>query len=324
MIAPVHERGGALLTVLLLVAVMATIAATALDRLRVGTRLAANVATVDQSRAWLGMAEELALTRIEDLVGADDSRTLGQGWLGIERTIALPGGGAATARITDGGNCFNLNSLVEARPDGSHGERAIARRQLVALATTLGIAEGQATGIAAAAADYIDSDTAPLASGREDGANGMRGMSSNQLMADPSELRVVPGVGSREFGLLRPWLCALPTTELSPLNINTLRPEQAPLLAMLAPGRLDVARARAQLSSRPADGFASVLDFWNAPALAGAEPDQQAAAQVRLKTSFFMLHARVDAGGLAVEEVALIDARRRPSRLVSRTYGSEV
>ncbi len=34
---------------------------------------------------------------------------------------------------------------------------------------------------------------------------------------------------------LRPWICALPGTALLPINVNTLLPEQAPLLAMLAP-----------------------------------------------------------------------------------------
>ena len=42
---PAHERGAALLTVLLLVAVMAVIAATALDRLTLATRIAGSAAT---------------------------------------------------------------------------------------------------------------------------------------------------------------------------------------------------------------------------------------------------------------------------------------
>ena len=42
------ERGAALLSVLLLVAVMAVIAATALDRLTLATRIAGSAATVDQ------------------------------------------------------------------------------------------------------------------------------------------------------------------------------------------------------------------------------------------------------------------------------------
>ena len=46
------ERGAALLAVLLLVAVMAVIAASALDRLMLATRIAGSAATVDQGRAY--------------------------------------------------------------------------------------------------------------------------------------------------------------------------------------------------------------------------------------------------------------------------------
>src|SRR5690606_12898479 len=53
------ERGAALLSVLLLVAVMATVAATALDRIGVATRLAGNAATLAQARLWLQMTEQL-------------------------------------------------------------------------------------------------------------------------------------------------------------------------------------------------------------------------------------------------------------------------
>ena len=68
---PPDERGAALLTVLLLVAVMAVIAATALDRLTLATRIAGSAATVDQGRAYSFAAEQIALRRVADLVGRD-------------------------------------------------------------------------------------------------------------------------------------------------------------------------------------------------------------------------------------------------------------
>lgn len=317
---PPRERGSALLTVLLLVAVMATIAATALDRIAVGTRLAANIATVGQARAWLGTAELLATTRIEDLLAADEAQTTRAGnWMGVEQTIALPDGATVRARIEDGGNCFNLNSLVEQKQDSSLAARPLAQSQFRALMSLLGIAEGEAARIAASAADYIDSDSSPIAGGAEDGAAGA--LNPNHMMADASELRAVAGVTDRHYNLLRPWICALPTADLSPINVNTILPEQAPLLAMLVPGRLDVSRARAQIASRPAAGYGSVLKFWESPTLAGLEPGTEASQQVKVRTSFFRLRARVESDSLDVGETALIDARRVPARIVSRTFG---
>ena len=113
MIAPANERGVALLSVLLLVAVMATVAATALDRIGIGTRLAANAATVGHGRAWLESAELLATTRIEDLLAADETKTLGAGWLGLERRIALPDGAVVRAgapRRSSGGMAERLST----------------------------------------------------------------------------------------------------------------------------------------------------------------------------------------------------------------------
>jgi general secretion pathway protein K len=321
MSVPPQERGAALLTVLLLVAVMATIAAAALDRIGVGTRFIANASTASQARAWLEMAEQLTATRIEDRIGADGSpTTLAGGWLGVERDVDLPDGSTVHARVEDGSNCFNLNSLVQRLPNGQHVARPLAARQFAALMASIGINEGEASGIAAAATDYIDPDSQPLPGGGEDDPL----PSANQLMADPSELRLLPNVTDRHYGLLERWVCALPMTELSAINVNTLLPEQAPLLAMLLPGRWNLARARAQITSRPTDGFGSVLSFWRSPALAGIEPPAEAAEQVKVRTSFFVLRARVKAGEMELAETALFDARHLPVRLVRRQWGQTI
>lgn len=317
MIVPAKERGVALLSVLLLVAVMATVAATALDRIGIGTKLAANAATVGQGRAWLESAELLATTRIEDLLAADETKTLGAGWLGLERRISLPGGAAVRARIEDGGNCFNLNSLVLRQEDGRLVGRPQAVNQFAALMTMLGISGGEAARIAAAASDFIDSDSLPQKLGAEDGS---KVLPANQLMADPSELRAVAGVTDRHYGLLSRWICALPSTELSEINLNTLLPEQSPLLAMIAPGRLDPQRARAALQQRPAAGFDDPLDFWQLPGLAGIDPPSGAVGQTKLRTSFFVLRARVESSDIDVRETALIDARATPARVIRRSW----
>ncbi|MDQ3245897.1 MAG: type II secretion system minor pseudopilin GspK [Pseudomonadota bacterium] len=323
MIVRASERGAALLTVLLLVAVMASVSATALDRIRIGTRLTANAATFGQARAWLTTAELLAATRVEDLLAANTGQTtLAGNWMGVERNIALPDGGAVRARVDDGSNCFNLNSLVERRQDGTLVARATGRSQFEALMTSVGVGAGEASQIAGLATDYIDSDNVAVSSGGEDGAH-PGGLSPNRMVADASELRAVGKLDARSYGLIERWVCALPTTDLSPLNVNTLLPEQALLLTMLAPAQIDVARARAQLSARPAGGFGSVIDFWNNAAFAGLQLPSSTTSQVQVKTSFFTLRASVNAGDLQLGETALFDARKTPVRLVWRQWGEQ-
>ncbi len=316
---PANERGVALLSMLLLVAVMATVAATALDRVGVGTHLAANAATVGQGRALLESAELLATTRVEDLLAADPDKTLGAGWIGLEHRVAFSDGVSVRAGIEDGGNCFNLNSLVQRTEDGRLVARPAAVNQFAALMMMLGIDANAANHIAASASDYIDSDTVPQEFGTEDASTILP---PNQMMADRSELRAVAGVTDKQYALLRRWICALPSAELSGINVNTLLPEQAPLVAMLAPGRIDPSRAQAAIAQRPAAGFDDVLNFWQLPGLAGIDLPSGAVDQVKVRTSFFVLKARVESSGIDVRESALIDARAKQARVIRRSWTS--
>src|SRR3546814_7765026 len=59
------------------------------------------------------------------------------------------------------------------------------------------------------------------------------------------------GVTPSIYATLRPWICALPTSDLSPINVNTLRPDQAPLIAMLAPEQLSITTPVARPSATP-------------------------------------------------------------------------
>jgi general secretion pathway protein K len=142
---------------------------------------------------------------------------------------------------------------------------------------------------------------------------------ANALMADASELRAVAGVAPALYTRLAPFICALPVAELSPININTLLPDQAALLAMLAQG-LDAGRARAIIASRPAGGFDSLISFWKLPGLAGASP--AAIQQSETTTRWFTLRLLITLNGAEMEETALIDAGEKPARLVRRSFGA--
>jgi general secretion pathway protein K len=165
--------------------------------------------------------------------------------------------------------------------------------------------------VAAATADWIDSDQTAAPQGAEDDA--YRGLATpyrtgDTLLADVSEWRAVRGVTPRLFARMRPWVCALPVAEMSALNVNLLRADQAPLLAMLAPQQLSVARARAVLAMRPRAGYGSATRFWQQPALADVRPPPDTAAQVQVKSRWFAVESRVDIGGFEVSQRALVDA----------------
>lgn len=325
MAPPKGEEGAALLTVLLLVAVMAGLSAMALERLRLSTHLAANSIALDQARAFAMAGEAVVASRIGEFAGPNIRKTTLQGnWNGHAFRIPIPGG-LAVAGIHDGGNCFNLNSVANGLAANELTTRPGGMAEFVGLMQAVGIDTNQAGRVAASLADWIDADTVPNPGGAEDSdyARAARPYrTANTLIADPSELRAVAGVTPEIYAKLRPWICALPTTDLSPLNVNTLLPTQTPLLQMLLPGQIDERRARAAIEGRPEGGWDNPSDFWSMQALTGLTTGE-AGTQLRVKTRWFALDLDVELAGAQVAETALVDAGQAPVRIVARRWGSD-
>ncbi len=323
MIVAPAERGAALLTVLMLVAVIATVSVGVLDRLTIAARLAGNAQVAAQGRHWLGFAEQLAAVRLEDLMRADTARTVTGPWLGAVRTIRLPDGGELRAEVRDGGNCFNLNSLVRPANDQLVADPRMVG-QLAGLLVLLGTDQGSAQSIAAAGADWIDSDDSALPGGAERSAYGAEAWKpGNARMADVAEFGALRGMTADLYSIVRQFLCALPETAPSRINPNTLLPEQAVLLAMLAPDRLQSGSLRAVIAARPAAGFDSSVAFWKAALLDGASIPSEAAEQIRLKSQWFVLRTQLRNGAQEYSANSLIDLTGPRARIVARGPGEE-
>jgi len=302
------REGMALLTVLLLVAVMSVVAVAVLDDVRFSVRRATNADTQTQAQWYASGAEALARRQIGRLLAAAPVRTpLEPAWNGRRLTFPIDGG-AISAVLTDGQACFNLNSLVE-----GFGEDLLARplgaAQFLALGRAVGAPESRMRAVTDALTDWLDADSAPLPLGAEDGT--YAGLASpyrtgGVMLAEVSELRAIKGVDADLYRRLRPFACALPTSRLSPLNVNTLTPDQAPLLAMLTDNALDVRAARRLIAERPAGGWPDVAAFWAQPALAGLQIPEEVRDQPTVLTRYFNLRIDVDyAGGRAVRTALL-------------------
>ena len=212
---------------------------------------------------------------------------------------------------------------VKGRP---YVPRRLAIDQFSALMRLLGVASETADQIAVSAADWIDTDSVPGPGGAEDDyylSFRPAYRPPNDLMADPSELRMVNAVTPEIYERVRPWLCALPGTVLSPINVNTLLPGQAVLLAMLAPDQLSIDAARQLLAQRPVDGYGSLVDFWALGPLAQLGIAEQAKKQVQQKSRWFEIAFSVDLGGDKVEDTVLYDAALTPARVVRRQWSGD-
>ncbi|TPG43707.1 general secretion pathway protein GspK [Sphingomonas koreensis] len=310
---------------LLLVAVISVLAAGALEKLRLSTRLAVNGVAIEQARAFAYAAETLAVQRVNTILAEDAARTtLAGNWSGQPYPLPIPGG-VATLTVTDGGNCFNLNGLVVPTTPGVYVAQPNHITQFARLMKLVGIPGQSADGIAAATADWIDSDTNPLPLGAEDSAylgKDIPYRTANTLMADPSEIRAVAGMTPELYDKLKRWICTLPKAEMSKINVNTLQPEDAPLFAMLFPDTMDLGKARSLLLARPADGYDSTVAFWNLPSLnGGLVPSDDAKAQTDVRTYWFNLDIDVTLDGAALSQHALLDASGQRAQIVSRAWG---
>ncbi|MBN8807716.1 MAG: type II secretion system minor pseudopilin GspK [Sphingomonas sp.] len=314
------ERGAALLTVLLLVAVVGAVAAATLERLNLATRQGANAVSMAQARAWADAAGTMALVKIDTVLKQNPSRvSLAGGWSDTPFPLPIPDG-IATARVRDAGNCFNLNSLVTVDPNGNYVTRPAAVMQFARLLTLIGVPGSD--GIAAATADWIDSDGSPNPGGAEDAVYAGRTpayRTANTMMVDASEIRAVAGVTPDAYTRLRRYVCALPNTDPAPINVNTIEPERAALIAAMAPGGVSIDQVRQALAARPPLGWSSAGEFWSRGPLASANAGD-AAATTSVTTKWFRVTSDVSLGRIALRQIALVDARRLPTRIVRRVW----
>ena len=319
------ERGAALLAVLMLVALIAALAALAMDRLALATRLAGNARAIDQARGYALGAEGLATLIVDRLSDrAKGEASLPAEWAGETRSIPVEGG-LIRARLGDGGSCFNLNSLVVGDSLNGFTARPQMMDRLATLLLIVGVPSTRTRPIVAAITDWIDSDTIPQPQGAEDEAYARAPVpyrTANTLMADTSELRAVAGVTPAVYRAMRPWVCALPVSEVAPLNVNILPPERAPLLAMLYGGRLSLSQAGAILRARPGGGWTDAAQFRQQPAIAALANVAGLSDEIAVRTRWFTLELDVTLDGAQVKETALIDGGIAPSRVVARAWGN--
>ena len=320
------ETGTALISALFLVAVMAAVAITLLDDMRFAIRRAANMQERDQAYWYAAGARDFAEAQL--------ARALSQPRLALRPDAAWLNGrqrfpidqGELVGEIRDGNNCFNLNSLVEA---DARGRLTVAADQLdrfEALMLAVGLPVSEALALAAQTADWIDSDDRPVAGGAEDSSYALSDpayRAPNGLIVEREELLALQAMTPELFTLLEPHVCVRPLAEPVPLNLNTLRLDQAVQLVALFEGRMGLSQAETILLSRPTSGFGSAQEFWALETVRAFEPDPALTEHVGVETGYFEIEIDVLYAGARFELQETVAARPGavPQRL-SQRYGS--
>ncbi len=281
------QRGIALLTILVMVALATILAATIAKR---QTNTAENTGYLmrqDQSLLYAKSAEAFfSELLIQDSDNGSSIDHLQENW--AKPMPAFPvEDGFISGRLLDESGKFNLNNLLKA--DGSVDDSA--RRWFEKLLQRVGLPAE----LSQAVIDWQDAD---------DETTGAMGAESNYYQGlDPSylasntkfhqveELKLVRGFEGKNYDLIAPYVTALP--EATKININTA----APLLLASIDPKIDVKTVEQELKAKQAEltYFNSVEDLWKLNAFSGIEPQNKsdAAAWLDNKSNYFTAQIEV-------------------------------
>ncbi len=315
------QSGVALITVLLILAVMVVVATNMTSRLQLELRRT-QAQVLSQQAYWYGAAaESFAALTIRNALKDDDVVSLGQNWATKDMTFPLEGG-EISGEILDRQACFNLNALgVANKPDG---QRPLVAQQFQALLEAIGVEGFYAEKITDSVRDWVDeNDQVVTSQGAEDAFYESRSvpyLAANTLMTDISEFRAVQGVTQGVFDKLSPYLCALPSKDLK-INVNTIEPEQSALFQGLFTPFLTAAQASELLKDRPGNGWDKIEEFWQSPVLAGLKISEDAKKQMDVKSEYFQLQGRAKFEDTSIGLKTLFKASKKEVVAIRRQYG---
>ncbi|WP_263144219.1 type II secretion system minor pseudopilin GspK [Pseudomonas sp. RIT-PI-AD] len=318
------QRGVALLTVLLVVAVVTVVCAGLIARQQLAIRASANQLHTRQAWQYALGGETLAraILRRDFRLGnpAQQIDHLGEAWAQPTR-FPLDDGGELEIRIEDLNGRFNLNALL--RQAGQNEETGAAQadqkaiKQFRLLLTRLGI---DASVYPQRLLDWLDPNKEMT------GVNGAEDdqylllkppyRAANRPIKDPSELRLLLDMKETDFRRLMPYISALPAD--ASLNVNTA---SAPVLSSLAE-TFEPSLAQAVTVLRGRAGFASVDAFTSLPVLAGlGELDGM---ELSVRSQYFQVVSEVR---LAERRLVLVSILQRGSdgrvQVLSRDLGQD-
>lgn len=289
-----NEKGAALLSVLLLVTLISIVA---LSMVEVTLRSLKRAQTVDRSSrvSWqVTSATELGLSEAARLsVATDRQLTKQTEGLGQDLTVPL-GSSLLQGRITEASNCFNVNSFFI--PDSGTEPDVTALLAYRSLLEIVGFNEAEREALIDPLLDWFDPDSNARPAGAEDAYyTQLRPayQTSSGRMVNITELRAVAGYTPEILEILKPFVCARPSEQIALLNLNTLEPEQAALLAIVLVSALDMQDTEEILGQRPSEGWQDMEEFAALEKVAEVPDAQRLLTLASLQSTYLMLTARV-------------------------------
>ncbi|MGM8754341.1 type II secretion system minor pseudopilin GspK [Enterobacter chuandaensis] len=262
------QKGVALLVVLILLVMMSALAAKISQQFCRNLQKTHYQVSQQQLRWAMQAQEKVVKDRLQaDASGENKALNLEGDWhqpletRGEDYTVV--------SQVEDAQDCFNVNNLLAAEkiPQGQNApavpEKPRNEQIVEQILTESGISHATAEEVYQQLVDYLDGDATTAKDGAESDA--WAGVvparqPANQMMRTIAEIKQLPAFPAAAYPKVSKLLCALPDSA-SKVDVNTLKPEQAALLAALFPGKLTEDDAVRLIDSRPETGWENMETF---------------------------------------------------------------
>jgi general secretion pathway protein K len=297
------QRGVALITALLVVAIATVAAVTMASRQQLDIRRTAGLLHGEQAWAYALGAENWARVVLRRDARNNRIDTLEEDW-STQPPVSFVEGGSIVGRLIDLQGRFNLNNLVQ--QNGAVDAKALVfyKRLLRRLDLDERLAD--------ALVDWIDPDiNVRFPDGAEDETYLLVDppyRTANRPLVDSSELRLVRGYTAEVVAALQAHVVALPTH--TAINVNTA---DATVLSAVAEG-LSQVDGEALVEAR-GEGFKDLAGFLSQAPLAGKRVE---ADLLDVRTDWFLLLTEINIGQARVRLASRILRLRDQLYVVSR------
>ncbi|HDR2789068.1 TPA: type II secretion system minor pseudopilin GspK [Enterobacter asburiae] len=321
------QRGVALLVVLILLVMMSALAA------KISQQFCRNLQKThyqvsQQQLRWAMLAQEKVVKDTLQTDASGESKALAPegDW---HQPLETQGDNyTVVSQVDDAQDCFNVNNLL-AVDTSAQAQNAPAvvekprKEQIVEqILTDGGISQTSAEEVYLQLADYLDGDSTTVKEGAEiDAWAGVvpARQPANQMMRNIAEIKLLPAFPASAYSKVSTLLCALPDMAAK-VDVNTLKPENAAVLAALFPGKLTEDDAARLLDARPEGGWESVEAFskaleQNFPQLKDDLP--QVAEQIAINSRYFRVNFTGNTDDLTLRVVSQLQVNNEAGEIVT-------
>ena len=258
------DKGVVLISILLIVLLLSSVAVLFGNKYLLSLKRAQYIEFQTLSLNIFRNIEFLAQDKIEKELRFNSKKLTKDNPIINEPIVFNINGAEIIGKISDYGNCFNINSIVSLNNDDyiENKKTSAAFKKILSFNE---IDNNIIEEVIDQIIDWIDKDANPRAYGLEDyyysgPLHSPREYTGMRLMVSIEELKSIPAVKQIDWNIFKNHFCAIPKLNDLSLNINTLDLEDAYLLSSIF-SNLTIKDAEYILDNIPKSGFDDLNNF---------------------------------------------------------------